>query len=105
VTKQEERIEKMKAEGKDEYDIRKQQEVLEESRMMIPDTNRRLKAAKDDLSQLLVCFLVYHDFKQDLNMFPKLSNIILSKVLPMINLKVNFYMRLLNLFASRLDLI
>jgi hypothetical protein len=29
----------------------------------------------------------------------------LSKVLPMINLKVNFYMRLLNLFASRLDLI
>ncbi|ELU06721.1 hypothetical protein CAPTEDRAFT_179546 [Capitella teleta] len=53
VTKQEEHIEKMKSDGKDEYDIRKQNEVLEESRMMIPDTNRRLKAAKEELTQLL----------------------------------------------------
>eukprot|EP00914_Ancora_sagittata_P015468 GHVO01030630.1.p1 GENE.GHVO01030630.1~~GHVO01030630.1.p1 ORF type:complete len:110 (+),score=20.84 GHVO01030630.1:120-449(+) len=53
VTKQEEHIEKMKTDGKDEYDIRKQHEVLEESRMMIPDTNRRLKSAKEELTQLL----------------------------------------------------
>ncbi|XP_060072114.1 tubulin-specific chaperone A-like [Ylistrum balloti] len=45
----EKKVEKMKAEGKDEYDIRKQEEVLEESRSMMPDTKRRLKKGIDSL--------------------------------------------------------
>ncbi|KAI0208191.1 Tubulin-specific chaperone A [Lamellibrachia satsuma] len=53
IVKQKERIEKMKAAGDDEYDIRKQGEVLEESVMMIPDTKRRLAAAWDELSKLM----------------------------------------------------
>ncbi|XP_063312783.1 tubulin-specific chaperone A [Pelobates fuscus] len=50
---QEEKVEKMKSEGGDEYVIRKQIEVLQESRMMIPDCQRRLEAAHTDLVQLL----------------------------------------------------
>ncbi|NP_001085368.1 tubulin folding cofactor A S homeolog [Xenopus laevis] len=50
---QEEKIERMKSEGGDEYVIKKQIEVLQESRMMIPDCHRRLEAAYADLTQLL----------------------------------------------------
>ncbi|XP_014668344.1 PREDICTED: tubulin-specific chaperone A-like [Priapulus caudatus] len=48
-----ERVEKMKAEGRDEHDIKKQQEVTQESNMMIPDCVKRLKAAMADLGNLL----------------------------------------------------
>ncbi|CAI5787433.1 tubulin-specific chaperone A [Podarcis lilfordi] len=51
---QEEKIEKMKAEDSENYAIKKQIEVLQESRMMIPDCQRRLEAAHADLAQLLV---------------------------------------------------
>uniref|UniRef100_A0A8C3S2F5 Tubulin-specific chaperone A n=1 Tax=Chelydra serpentina TaxID=8475 RepID=A0A8C3S2F5_CHESE len=51
---QEEKIEKMKAEASEDYGIKKQIEILQESRMMIPDCQRRLEAAHADLSQLLV---------------------------------------------------
>ncbi|KAL9986439.1 hypothetical protein ACROYT_G000590 [Oculina patagonica] len=47
------KVEKMKAENKDEYDIRKQIEVLDESKIMIPDCKRRLKTAYDDLTKLV----------------------------------------------------
>ncbi|XP_077673132.1 tubulin-specific chaperone A isoform X1 [Eretmochelys imbricata] len=50
---QEEKIERMKAEASDDYGIKKQIEILQESRMMIPDCQRRLEAAHADLSQLL----------------------------------------------------
>uniref|UniRef100_A0A8D0H8R0 Tubulin-specific chaperone A n=1 Tax=Sphenodon punctatus TaxID=8508 RepID=A0A8D0H8R0_SPHPU len=50
---QEEKIEKMKAEASDDYGIKKQTEILQESRMMIPDCQRRLEAAYADLSHLL----------------------------------------------------
>ncbi|KAF3701772.1 Tubulin-specific chaperone A TCP1-chaperonin cofactor A Tubulin-folding cofactor A [Channa argus] len=50
---QEEKVERMKAEAGDEYVIRKQMEVLQESRMMIPDCHRRLAKAHADLLQLL----------------------------------------------------
>lgn len=50
---QEEKIERLKAEGGDEYVIKKQLEVLQESRMMIPDCHRRLATAHMELSQLL----------------------------------------------------
>lgn len=50
---QEERIEKMKADGKDEYDIRKQEEVLDECKVMIPDSLKRLNVAHEELTKLL----------------------------------------------------
>uniref|UniRef100_A0A3Q3L8V6 Tubulin-specific chaperone A n=1 Tax=Mastacembelus armatus TaxID=205130 RepID=A0A3Q3L8V6_9TELE len=50
---QEEKIERLKAEAGDDYVIKKQMEVLQESRMMIPDCHRRLTVAYGDLQQLL----------------------------------------------------
>lgn len=47
------RIQKLKDEGKDEYDIRKQEEVLNESLMMVPDCQRRLAVAFEDLNKIL----------------------------------------------------
>ncbi|XP_032809669.1 tubulin-specific chaperone A [Petromyzon marinus] len=52
LTQQEEKVEKMKTEG-DEYMLKKQIEVLQEAKMMIPDCERRLAAAHGDLSQLV----------------------------------------------------
>ncbi|XP_002717537.1 tubulin-specific chaperone A [Oryctolagus cuniculus] len=51
--KQEEKIEKMRAEDGENYAIKKQAEILQESRMMIPDCQRRLEAACTDLQQIL----------------------------------------------------
>jgi len=53
VAQQLARIEKMKVDGKDEYDIKKQHEVLEECNMMIPNTQKRLEVVHDELQQLL----------------------------------------------------
>jgi tubulin-specific chaperone A len=39
--------------GKDEHDIRKQEEVLRESLLMVPDCQRRLAKAFDELKILL----------------------------------------------------
>lgn len=38
---------------KDDYDIRKQEEVLQESLMMIPDCQRRLAKAYEELKKIL----------------------------------------------------
>jgi tubulin-specific chaperone A len=48
------RLKKMKAEDGENYVIKKQAEILQESRMMIPDCQRRLEAAYTDLQQTLV---------------------------------------------------
>ncbi|XP_029025616.1 tubulin-specific chaperone A [Betta splendens] len=50
---QEQKVERLKAEAGDDYVIKKQMEVLQESRMMIPDCHRRLAIAHADLVQLL----------------------------------------------------
>ncbi|RZC42294.1 TBCA domain containing protein [Asbolus verrucosus] len=47
------RIDKFRKEGKDEYDVRKQEEVLQESLMMIPDCQRRLALAFEELKTIL----------------------------------------------------
>ncbi|XP_018324253.1 tubulin-specific chaperone A-like [Agrilus planipennis] len=47
------RIEKYKADGKDEYDIKKQEEVLQETLMMVPDCQRKLVKAFDELKGIL----------------------------------------------------
>eukprot|EP00545_Synedropsis_sp_CCMP1620_P014750 CAMPEP_0119011766 /NCGR_PEP_ID=MMETSP1176-20130426/5878_1 /TAXON_ID=265551 /ORGANISM="Synedropsis recta cf, Strain CCMP1620" /LENGTH=129 /DNA_ID=CAMNT_0006964629 /DNA_START=78 /DNA_END=467 /DNA_ORIENTATION=+ len=46
----EEKLQMMKDDGKDPYDIKKFEEVLGESCMMIPDSERRLKESVEDLS-------------------------------------------------------
>ncbi|CAG9817129.1 unnamed protein product [Phaedon cochleariae] len=47
------RVEKFKEQKKDEYDIRKQEEVLTECLMMVPDCQRRLLTAFEDLKTIL----------------------------------------------------
>ena len=47
------RLEKMRAEGKDEYDIKKQEELAKETLSVIPDCRNRLRAAYEELKQLL----------------------------------------------------
>merc|ERR1711997_73722 len=51
--KEKAKIEKMKAEGREEIEIKKMGEVMQETLMMIPDCHRRLVAAHAELSQLL----------------------------------------------------
>jgi len=47
--KQQEKISKMKANNADSHDVKKQEEVLTESQDMIPDVEKRLEAALQDL--------------------------------------------------------
>eukprot|EP00904_Undaria_pinnatifida_P014064 jgi/Undpi1/9789/HiC_scaffold_27.g12244.m1 len=47
------KVQKMRDEGKDSYDIRKQEEVLQESYMMIPDSKGRLAKVFEDLEGFL----------------------------------------------------
>lgn len=53
VKENEMKLAKMKEEQKDEYDIKKFQEVLDESIMMVPDSETRLEKALDDLKQFM----------------------------------------------------
>lgn len=50
---QKKRVERIKEDGQDEHVIKKQEEVLQESLMMLPDCQRRLVKAYDDLNELL----------------------------------------------------
>ncbi|KAG7300089.1 hypothetical protein JYU34_015628 [Plutella xylostella] len=47
------RVQKTKDEGRDEHDVRKQEEVLQEALMMVPDCQRRLVKAFLDLKNIL----------------------------------------------------
>lgn len=58
----EKRIQKMKDDEKDIYDIRKQEEVLGESYMMIPDSKNRLETAVFELANLIVSFICILEF-------------------------------------------
>eukprot|EP01031_Cornospumella_fuschlensis_P034481 gene34481-41747_t len=53
VITNEARVQKMRDDGRDIYDIRKQEEVLQESYMMVPDSKNRLEQAKEELESLL----------------------------------------------------
>ncbi|XP_074033471.1 tubulin binding cofactor A [Leptinotarsa decemlineata] len=59
---QKNRIEKLKGQGKDEYEIKKQEEVLNECQMMVPDCQRRLAVAFEELKQILE---TEQDLKED----------------------------------------
>lgn len=47
------KLDKMKAEGKDEHDVRKMDECMQESLMMIPDCHRRLEKASGELKAMI----------------------------------------------------
>ncbi|KAJ0396613.1 hypothetical protein P43SY_008907 [Pythium insidiosum] len=47
------KIEAMRADGKDEYDIKKQEEVLVETETMLPDCQMRLREAASDVQAFL----------------------------------------------------
>ena len=53
VKENESKLAEMKAANKDPYDIKKFEEVLGESYMMIPDSTSRLKQALEELSSFL----------------------------------------------------
>lgn len=52
AVKLKEQWEKMKADGKCEHDVKKQEEIWQESNMMIPDCERKLKNAWEELHKL-----------------------------------------------------
>lgn len=47
------KIEKMRADGQDEYDIKKQEEVLVETETMLPDCETRLREAAHDVEAFI----------------------------------------------------
>lgn len=49
----EEKLAKMKSDGKDPYDIKKFEEVLGESKMMVPDSENRYKKSLQDLKDFM----------------------------------------------------
>ena len=53
ANQQKEKVEKMKAEGREEIEIKKMNECVQESLMMIPDCHRRLEKAVADLQNLI----------------------------------------------------
>ena len=53
LVKQQERIDKLIASGADDADIRKQTEVLQETKDMFPDCYRRLETSQNELVELL----------------------------------------------------
>ena len=50
---QQQRLDRMKMEGQDEYDILKMGQVVQESLMMVPHCVKKLVTARDDLESLL----------------------------------------------------
>uniref|UniRef100_A0A8D8VDI2 Tubulin-specific chaperone A n=1 Tax=Cacopsylla melanoneura TaxID=428564 RepID=A0A8D8VDI2_9HEMI len=50
---EEARYEKLKAGGSDEHVLKKQQEVIQESQMMVPECHRRIVRAYEDLKSIL----------------------------------------------------
>lgn len=56
---QKKRIQKITDEGQDEHNIRKQEEVLQESLMMVPDCQRRFVYLYDILFELFVVSVMY----------------------------------------------
>jgi len=47
------KLNKMKEENKDKYDIKKQQEIVDETNMMIPDATKRLQNKINDFENFM----------------------------------------------------
>mmetsp|Transcript_32244 Transcript_32244/g.30731 ORF Transcript_32244/g.30731 Transcript_32244/m.30731 type:complete len:115 (-) Transcript_32244:529-873(-) len=68
VITNEARVQKMRDDGRDTYDIRKQEEVLQESYMMIPDSKGRCEVSISDLASIL------EEFSEDTELEVELLN-------------------------------
>ena len=53
AVQQQERIDQYKTQGKDVHVIKKQEEVLQETLMMVPDCQRRLLKAYEELKKII----------------------------------------------------
>ncbi|XP_055306073.1 tubulin-specific chaperone A [Sitodiplosis mosellana] len=53
IDQQKVRIERLRGEGKDEHVLRKEEEILQEAQMMVPDSHRRLVKAYEELNDYL----------------------------------------------------
>ncbi|KAH9390090.1 PREDICTED: tubulin-specific chaperone A-like [Rhagoletis zephyria] len=53
LEREKQRLEKMKEEERDVYETNKQQEVINETIMLLPDCQRRINAAYEDLQKLV----------------------------------------------------
>lgn len=53
IEQEEKRLEKFKKEEQCDHVIRKQEEVIQECQMMVPDSKRRLTKALEDLAEFL----------------------------------------------------
>ncbi|KAJ3359376.1 hypothetical protein GGF32_009394 [Allomyces javanicus] len=67
---QQARIQKLIDSGADEHDVRKQKEVLQETLVMIPDTQRRLAAAFHELEGAVFLDLTRCGIQDALSKFP-----------------------------------
>ncbi|EDP42442.1 hypothetical protein MGL_3200 [Malassezia globosa CBS 7966] len=47
------RVKQYASQGKDEWDVKKQEEILRDCQQMVPDTSRRLAAAISDLESCM----------------------------------------------------
>lgn len=53
IAQEENRLKKFKSEGADSHVLKKQEEVIQECMMMVPDSERRLKKALEELEEYL----------------------------------------------------
>ncbi|KAG5420541.1 RBL2 [Candida metapsilosis] len=53
VTEQEQHVNQMKANNADEYELKKQVEVLEESKRMVPQVSKKIEDLKKSLQEYL----------------------------------------------------
>ena len=65
VKENEQTLAEMKANNRDPYDIKKFEEVLGESYMMIPDSNARLKQALQDLADYIESSEVTEEYQSN----------------------------------------
>ncbi|CAI8605002.1 unnamed protein product [Vicia faba] len=66
----------MKDKGADPYDIKQQENVLAESRMMVPDSRKRLEAALEELKGTLAALLEVTDEKEGTEIDDALNTIV-----------------------------
>lgn len=64
VKEQEQYVAQMKANNADEYEIKKQIEVLEESKRMVPQVTTKIEEHRDALKQFLESYSGDEDVKQ-----------------------------------------
>ncbi|GJP42630.1 hypothetical protein CLOM_g2174 [Closterium sp. NIES-68] len=82
VEKDAARVEEMKASGADSHDIKQQENVLAESRMMVPDCRKRLEAAYYDLESTVdgarddTALVDTSEFKEALEILAEASQVV-----------------------------